>query len=91
MRVVVADPSRTVLKAISQMLASDGHEVRTFADGPEALAYIKSDSTVGALIASAELATMSGVELCWETRLMSGHDRAIYIVLMSSSFDQATG
>jgi diguanylate cyclase (GGDEF)-like protein len=88
MRVVVADPSRTVLKAISQMLASDGHEVRTFADGPEALAYIKSDSTVGALIASAELATMSGVELCWETRLMSGHDRAIYIVLMSSSFDQ---
>src|ERR1700686_1986936 len=88
MHVIVVDPSRTVLKAVSQLLASDGHEVSTFVDGPEALAYLKSDPGVGALITSAELTTMSGVELCWETRLVSGHDRAIYIILMSSSFDQ---
>jgi two-component system cell cycle response regulator len=88
MHVIVVDPSRTVLKAVSQLLASDGHEVSTFVDGPEALAYLKSDPGVGALITSAELTTMSGVELCWETRLISGHDRAIYIILMSSSFDQ---
>jgi diguanylate cyclase (GGDEF)-like protein len=88
MHVIVVDPSRTVLKAISQLLASDGHEVRTFVDGPEALAHLKSDPGVDALITSAELTTMSGVELCWDTRLMSGRDRAIYIILMSSSIDQ---
>jgi diguanylate cyclase (GGDEF)-like protein len=88
MRVVVVDPSRTVLKAVSRLLANDGHDVSTFVDGPEALAHIKSDTTVGALITSAELTTMSGVELCWETRLLSGRDRAIYIILMSSNSEQ---
>jgi two-component system, cell cycle response regulator len=88
MRVVVVDPSRTVLKAVSRLLAVDGHEAITFIDGPEAISYIKSDPSVVALIASAELTTMSGVELCWETRLLSGRDRAIYIILMSSNSDQ---
>jgi diguanylate cyclase (GGDEF)-like protein len=88
MRVVVVDPSRTVLKAVSRLLASEGHEVVTFIDGPEALAHIKSDTAVGALITSAELITMSGVELCWEARLLSGRDRAIYIILMSSNAEQ---
>src|ERR1700681_4038091 len=88
MRVVVVDPSRTVLKAVSRLLAVDGHEVSTFLDGPDALAHIKSDTGVDALIASAELPTMSGIELCWETRLISGRDRAIYIILMSSNSDQ---
>jgi len=88
MRVVVVDPSRTVLKAISRLLTKDGHEVSTFIDGPEALAHIKSNVGVSALITSAELTTMSGIELCWETRLLSGHDRAIYIILMSSNSDQ---
>jgi two-component system cell cycle response regulator len=74
MRVVVVDPSRTVLKAISRLPARDGHEVSTFDDGPEALTYIKSDPAVGALIASAELATMSGIELCWETRARCSSD-----------------
>jgi diguanylate cyclase (GGDEF)-like protein len=88
MRVVVVDPSRTVLKAVSRLLATDGHEVVTFLDGPDALGHIKADASVDALITSAELTTMSGIGLCWETRLISGHDRAIYIILMSSNSDQ---
>ena len=31
---------------------------------------------------------MSGLELCWETRLLSGRERPIYIILMSSNSDQ---
>jgi two-component system cell cycle response regulator len=88
MHVVVVDPSRTVLKAVSRLLAIDGHEVSTFVDGPEALAHIKSEPGVGALIVSAELTTMSGLELCWETRLLSGRDRTIYIILMSTNSDR---
>ena len=88
MRVVVVDPSRTVLKAVSRLLAAEGHEVVTFVDGPEALAFIKSDLGVDAVVTSAELPTISGIELCWETRLLAGHDRAIYVILMSSNADQ---
>jgi two-component system, cell cycle response regulator len=88
MRIVVADPSRTVLKAVVRLLERDGHVVSTFVDGREALDFIKSKREVEALITSAELTSMSGLELCWETRLLSGRDRAIYIILMSSNSEQ---
>src|SRR6185437_5619294 len=37
---------------------------------------------------SAELKNMSGVELCWETRLLATSRRPIYVVMMSSQYDQ---
>lgn len=88
MRIVVVDPSRTVLKAVSQLLEGDGHVVTCFVDGREALDFIKTNADVSALITSAELNSLSGLELCWETRLLSGYDRAIYIILMSANAEQ---
>ncbi len=89
MRVVVVDPSRTVLKLVSRILEAREYDVCTFADGPAALAHIKSDLTIEALITSSELTSMTGVELCWETRLISGGRRPIYILLMSSNQDRS--
>ncbi len=85
MRVVLVDPSRTAAKFVSRLLEARNHEVRTFADGREALEYIKSDPDVGALITSAEPLSMSGLELCWETRLIATSQRPIYVILMSST------
>ncbi len=84
MRVVVVDPSRTVLKFVSRMLQARDHDVTCFVDGKAALQHIKSDPQIGALITSAQLLTMSGLELCWEARLAAGR-RPIYIILMSSN------
>jgi diguanylate cyclase (GGDEF)-like protein len=67
------------------MLAARDHEVRAFADGQEALACIKSDPGVDAVITAAEANSMSGLELCWETRLVAGSQRPIYVILMSAS------
>ena len=88
MRIVLVDPSRTALKHVSQLLEARDHEVRAFTDGQEALACTKSDSAVGALITSSELGSMSGVELCWEARLLANPQRPIYVILMSSSQDR---
>src|SRR5437763_14557074 len=85
MRVVLVDPSRTAAKFVSRLLEARNHDVRTFADGCEALEYIKSDPDVGALITSAEPLSMSGLELCWETRLIATSQRPIYVILMSST------
>jgi diguanylate cyclase (GGDEF)-like protein len=85
MRVVLVDPSRTAAKFVSRLLEARHHEVRTFADGREALEYIKSDPEVGALITSTEPLSISGLELCWETRLIATSHRPIYVILMSSS------
>jgi diguanylate cyclase (GGDEF)-like protein len=88
-RIVVVDPSRTILKAVSRLLEDDGHAVSAFSEGREALDYIKSAPDVSVLMTSAELASMSGLELCWEARLLSGRDRALYIILMSSNAEQS--
>ena len=61
MRVVVVDPSRTVLKAVTRLLESAGHSVAAFVDAREALDYIKSDREVSAPLTSAQLNSMSGL------------------------------
>lgn len=85
MRVVLVDPSRTVLKFVGRLLEARHHEVRAFTDGRAALDYVRSDVNVAALITNDELISMSGVELCWETRLLATHSRQIYVILMSSN------
>ena len=87
MRIILVDPSRTAAKVVSRLLEARDHDVRVFADGREALAYIKSDPDVGALITTAEPLSISGLELCWETRLIATSHRPIYVILMSSSDD----
>jgi diguanylate cyclase (GGDEF)-like protein len=85
MRVVLVDPSRTVLKFVARLLEARGDEVRPFTDGRAALAYVAEDPQVDALITSAEPLSITGLELCWETRLVAGDRRAIYVILMSSN------
>jgi diguanylate cyclase (GGDEF)-like protein len=89
MRVVLVDPSRTMRLFVTRLLEARDHEVRPFADGPEALACMREDTEVAALITSGELGAMSGLELCWETRVLAGRDRPIYVILMSSSIDKS--
>ena len=68
MRIALVDPSGTTRLMVSRMLAARGHEVLPFGDERDALAQ-KADPRIEALITSAELKHMSGVELCWEARL----------------------
>jgi two-component system cell cycle response regulator len=88
MRVILVDPSRTMRLYVTRLLQARDHEVRPFADGAEALACMREDGDVDALITSAELGGMSGLELCWETRILAGRDRPIYVILMSSNIDK---
>ena len=75
MRIALVEPSRTMRKAVALMLEAGGHEVSCYSGGQEALSHIGSDAEIGALITSAELPSMSGLELCWETRLLANQGR----------------
>ncbi|HKS61939.1 MAG TPA: diguanylate cyclase [Xanthobacteraceae bacterium] len=89
MRIVLVDPSRTMRLFVTRLLEAGGHEVSPFADGTGALACMRADPEVAALITSGEIGSgMSGLELCWETRVLAGRDRPIYVILMSSSVDR---
>lgn len=86
MRIALVDPSRTVLKIVAGQLEAQGHEVRPFTDAAETLEFIKSDGVVSALITSTELQSMSGIELCWNARLLASGGRPLYVILMSSNY-----
>ncbi len=88
MRIVLVDPSRTVRRIVTDLIQQGDYEVCPLSDGAEALAYIKADPDVRALITSAELASISGVELCKKARALAGNQRPLYILLMSSSDEQ---
>jgi diguanylate cyclase (GGDEF)-like protein len=87
MHVALVDSSRTVLKIVKNLLEAREHQVRTFTEGHAALEHIRSDPTVEALITSAELTSISGVELCREARQIASSGRPIYVILMSSNQD----
>jgi diguanylate cyclase (GGDEF)-like protein len=89
MRVVLVDPSRTMRLFVTRLLEAGGHEAVPCADGCEALACLRADPEVAALITSGEIGCgISGLELCWEARVLAGRDRPIYVILMSSSIDK---
>ena len=88
MRIALVDPSRTTRLIVTRMLEARGHAVVAFADELAALAQIKADPSIDSLITSAELKTMSGVELCWEARLLATCRRPIYVLMMSTQYDQ---
>lgn len=90
MRIVLVEPSGAGRSAVSELLKSAGHDVMAFADPRKALARVKADDRVDALIAAANLAPMSGIELCWEVRLIAGDHRPIYIMLMAPDGDEKT-
>lgn len=88
MRIALVDPSRTTRLIVTRMLEARGHEVLPFDDEREALQRIRIDLRIEAVITSAELNHMSGLELCWETRLLANSQRPIYILMMSSQYDK---
>lgn len=90
MRIALVDPSSTTRLIVTRLLEGRGHDVVPFADEREALHQVKIDLRIDAVITSAELTRMSGIELCWEVRLLATHRRPIYVLMMSSKYDQRT-
>lgn len=88
MRILLVDPSRTALKIVTRLLEAADHEVRAFTDETEALDYLGRDSEIDALLTSVELGRMSGLELCWQARIVAGDRRPLYIIVMSSNYER---
>lgn len=88
MHVALVDPSRTVLKYVTGLLQARQHEVTPFTDGRDALEFLQTNLAVSAVITSAELGPMAGVDLCAQARSLASTRRPLYIILMSSTDDR---
>lgn len=90
MRIVLVDADPTAQGLTARVLEARAHEVLCFADGARALERVRTDTGIDALIADAEVSPASGMDLCWETRLLASKSRSIYILLIASSDDKRT-
>jgi two-component system, cell cycle response regulator len=90
MQIALIEPSRTVQSALVQLLETRGHVPRAFDNPYEALDRLARDERFDAVITAAELSPISGMEVCWEARLIAGEYRPLYIMLMTSSADEKT-
>ncbi|GEP10404.1 GGDEF domain-containing response regulator [Methylobacterium gnaphalii] len=85
MHIAIVDSSRVVLKLIAGLLEPRGHVVELFTDSSEALDYLSNQPSVKALITSLEVKPISGLELCWASRLIGDANRPLSIIVMSST------
>lgn len=84
MHAVIVDPSQVVLKLIAKQFAERGDVSSTFVNSQQALDKVHSDKSVDIVLTSLEVSPIAGLELCWESRLLSNRYRPIYIAVMSS-------
>lgn len=78
---VAADPS--LMLSLSSLLDRRGHDVVCFAEAGEALAHIRADDSVNAILVLDCAHATPGPEICWEARLLSSVERPLYICLIS--------
>jgi two-component system, cell cycle response regulator len=90
MNIALVESSRAVRSALVKLLEAGGHEISVFSDARVALDRIFRDQSLEAVITAAELEPISGMELCWEARLIAGGQRPLYIMLMTSLADERT-
>ena len=88
MHVVIADSSKVGLEILKRMLRERGDTVDTFTDGLEAYRFLVAEPSVDVLLTGFELSSMSGLELCWEARVLAQNRRPFYVIAMSSTHDQ---
>ena len=88
MRIALVEPSSTMRQIVTRLLEARSHQVVPFADESEAIRQIEADLLMDAIIASYELQHMSGLEFCWEARLLATPRRPVYLLMMSSEYDQ---
>jgi diguanylate cyclase (GGDEF)-like protein len=89
MRIVLVDPSRIGLKLMTKMLVEGGHEVCPFGNGRDALAALRERAEeIDVLLTSFEIPDVSGLELCWEARLIANAGHPLHVIAMSSNHDR---
>jgi diguanylate cyclase (GGDEF)-like protein len=87
MHAALVDSSRVVLELVAQLFTDRGDKVTTFDNSEDALKRVKADLSIDVLLTSWEVAPLTGLELCWQTRLAAGSRRPLFIMVMSEQGD----
>ena len=86
-RILLVDDDPSVLFALSEVLASNGHDVVTADSGAEALARIDGEIAVDVVLTDLAMPGMSGVELLEKVRM---RDAALPVIVITAHGSERT-
>ena len=88
MRIALVDANDAARAVTAGILEARSHDVLCFENGVRALERVETDASIDALITDVEVLATSGMELCWETRLIANRNRSIYVLLIAPPDDE---
>ncbi|WP_150524429.1 GGDEF domain-containing protein [Roseibium sediminis] len=85
LQIAVVESSAIGQKILKKILEDRGYLAKYFTSAMDALDYLQSEENPVILLTSFETDGMHGLDLVWQSRLLAGGTRALYIIAMSSS------
>ena len=87
MKIVLVEPNPVEQSTIRSALTERKEEVFAFDNGNDAWAFVEQTSDVDIIITALDLEGISGLELCWNARILAEHRNAMYVIAMSEEQD----
>ncbi|EFO34395.1 response regulator [Roseibium sp. TrichSKD4] len=85
MKIIVVESSAIGRKILQKVLKERNYTAKYFSSADDALEFLQTETSPVILLTSFETDGMHGLDLVWQSRLLAGGSRALYIIAMSSS------
>lgn len=87
MKIVLVEGKGVERHAIRSMLEERKEQVVAFANGLDAWSYIEENADIDIIITSLNVQGMSGLEICWNARILAEQRKGMYVVAISEEND----
>ncbi|SNZ20059.1 diguanylate cyclase (GGDEF) domain-containing protein [Cohaesibacter gelatinilyticus] len=87
MKVVLIESDQESSRVIQYMLESRKETVYAFSDADEAWNFIETTPNIDVILTSLATNGMTGLELCWNARILADQRKGLYVIAMSESDD----
>ena len=83
MKIVLVEGNGVDRHAIRSMLEERRETVHAFANGLDAWSFIKENNDIDLIITSLNVQGMTGLEICWNARILAEQRKSMYVVAIS--------
>ncbi|PLW76121.1 diguanylate cyclase [Cohaesibacter celericrescens] len=83
MKIVLVEANSVDRRAIKSMLEERRETVFSFSNGQEAWSFIQDTPGIDVIITSLNVQGMSGLEICWNSRILAEQRKAMYVIAIS--------
>jgi diguanylate cyclase (GGDEF)-like protein len=85
MKVVLVERDQQHRRVVQYMLESHKETVFAFSDATDAWTFIETQPDIDVIITSLATDGMTGLEVCWNARILADQRKGLYVIAMSES------